>query len=225
MKLRLDHPFWQRRAPVLARRLVKVYLRTCATAVAGSQASLELVQAGTPVIFTTWHCHLLCPLFYAHRYYADAPPLVLMASPSRDGAFIAEVTRGLGFIVCSGSRLKGGVKALKQIAAYVGRGHSCGLVADGSRGPARVAQKGLLYLARETQAPIIPLAVAARHKLTFNSWDRFEFPLPFSRLAVLVGDPLNVLPQDRGPALEGRRLDLEERLNDLFQQSQTFFTP
>jgi lysophospholipid acyltransferase (LPLAT)-like uncharacterized protein len=225
MKIRLDHPFWQRRAPVLARRLVQVYLRTCATTPVGSQASLDLVQAGAPVIFTTWHCHLLCPLFYAHRYYADAPPLVLMASPSRDGEFIAEVTRGLGFIVCSGSRLKGGVKALKEIAAYVRRGHSCGLVADGSRPPARVAQKGLLYLARETQAPIIPLAVAARHKITFNTWDRFEFPLPFSRLAVLVGEPLSVSPQDRGPALEHRRLDLETRLNGLFQQSQTFFTP
>jgi lysophospholipid acyltransferase (LPLAT)-like uncharacterized protein len=219
MKIRLDHPFWQRRAPVLARRLVQVYLRTCATTPVGSQASMKLVQAGTPVIFTTWHCHLLCPLFYAHRYYADAPPLVLMASPSRDGAFIAEVTRGLGFIVCSGSRRKGGVKALKEIAAYVGRGHSCGLVADGSRPPARVAQKGLLYLARETQAPIIPLAVAARHKITFNTWDRFEFPLPFSRLAVLVGEPLFVSPRDRGPALEQRRLDLETRLNGLFSKA------
>ena len=42
------------------------------------------------------------------------------------------------------------------MAGYFRRGHSCGLVADGSRGPARVAQKGVLYLARETQAPIVP---------------------------------------------------------------------
>jgi lysophospholipid acyltransferase (LPLAT)-like uncharacterized protein len=225
MKLRLDHPFWQRRAPALTRRLVQVYLRTCSAAAVGSQAGINLVQAGTPVLFTAWHCHLLCPLFYAHHYYADSPPLVLMASPSRDGEFIAEVARGLGFIVCAGSRRKGGVQALQHMAAYVARGHSCGLVADGSRGPARVAQKGILYLARKTQAPIIPLAVAARRKITFKSWDRFELPLPFSRLAVLVGEPLLVKPEDRGPALELRRLDLEARLNRLFQQSQAFFAP
>ena len=36
-----------------------------------------------------------------------------MASPSRDGEFIAEVARGLGFAICSGSRRKGGVQALQ----------------------------------------------------------------------------------------------------------------
>ena len=225
MKLRFNHPFWQRRAPALTRRLVQVYLRTCSAEVVGSRAGINLVRSGTPVLFTTWHCHLLCPLFYAHHYYADSPPLVLMASPSRDGEFIASVARGLGFIVCSGSRRKGGVQALKQMAAYVRRGHSCGLVADGSRGPARVAQKGILYLARETQAPIIPLAVAARRRITFKTWDRFELPLPFSRLRLLVGEPLAVPPGDRGPALEVRRRDLEARLNGLFQQSQAFFAP
>ncbi len=53
-----------------------------------------------------------------------------------------------------------------------------------------MAQKGPLYLARETQGPILPVAVAARRKLTFDTWDRFELPLPLSRLALLVGEPL-----------------------------------
>ena len=223
MKLRLDHPFWQRRAPALARNLVRLYLRACATEMVGSPAGIDLIHAGAPVLFTTWHCQLLFPLFYARHYYAQAPPLVLMASPSRDGEFIAEVARGLGFIVCLGSRRKGGVQALQQMSAYVRRGHGCGLVADGSRGPARVAQKGVLFLAREARVPILPLAVAARHKITFPTWDRFELPLPFSRLALLVGEPLSVAPGDRGPRLEPRRRDLEDRLNALFRQSQTFF--
>jgi lysophospholipid acyltransferase (LPLAT)-like uncharacterized protein len=223
MRLRLDHPLWRRRAPALARRLMQLYLRTCKVDILGDTAGLHLIRTGAPVLFAVWHCHLLAPLFYASRYYAESPPLVLMASPSRDGEFIAEVARGLGFIVCPGSRRKGGVQALQRMASYVRRGHSCGLAADGSRPPARVAQKGILYLARETQAPILPLVVAARHKLTFQTWDRFELPLPFNRLALLVGGPLAVLPGDRGPALELRRLDLEDRLNGLFRQSQTFF--
>ena len=86
------------------------------------------------------------------------------------------MARGLGFVVVSGSRRKGGVQALRQMAVWFNRGHSCGLIADGSRGPARVAQKGPLYLARETQGPILPVAVAARRKLTFDTWDRFELP-------------------------------------------------
>ena len=223
MKLRFDHPLWRRHAPVLARWLVQAYLLTCPIELVVAPEAEPLISSRLPVIYTAWHCHLLSPLFFARRYRGSEPAVVLMASPSRDGEFIAEVARGLGFMVYSGSRRKGGVQTLRQMAAWFGRGHSCGMVADGSRGPAHVAQKGLLYLARETQGAIIPLAVAARRKLTFNTWDRFELPLPGSRLALLVGEPLQVRPDDRGPALEARRLELEACLNRLFLRSQSYY--
>jgi len=148
-----------------------------------------------------------------------------MASPSRDGEFIAEVARGLGFITVPGSARKGGVKALKHLASWLRRGHAAGLAADGSRGPRHVVQKGVLYLARETQTPIVPLAVAASRKVTLNTWDRFEIPLPLGRSAILLGPPLWVAPQERGAALEARRLELQNRLNHLYSRSQKYFSP
>jgi lysophospholipid acyltransferase (LPLAT)-like uncharacterized protein len=223
MKLRLDHPAWRRFAPKLAKILVKTYLRTCPQEISANPAALALVDAGQPVLFTTWHCHLLSPLFYCHHYYGHLPPMVLMASPSRDGEFIAAVARGLGFIVYSGSRRKGGVQALQSIAACMRQGHSGGIIADGSRGPARIAQKGVLFLAREAQAPIVPLAVAASRKVTLDTWDRFELPLPFSRLAFLVEEPLWVSPDRRGQSFEPLRQELETRLNRLFDLSQRYF--
>jgi len=224
MKFRWDNPLWRRRAPALAKTFVQAYLRTCSPDLIIGPEVKNLVLSGQPVIYTVWHCHLLFPLYYVRRYFPQLPPLVVMASPSRDGEFIAEVARRLGFTVCFGSRRKGGVQALKRLADYFRQGYSCGLIADGSRGPARVAQKGPLYLARETQAPLVPLAVASRRKITFNSWDRFELPLPFSRMAVLVGDPLYIGPSDRGRLLEDRRRELETRLNLLFAQSQQYFS-
>jgi len=223
MKLRWDHPLWRRQAPALARRLVQTYLRTCPCELVASPEVASIMALGPPVIYTAWHCHLLSPLFTSRRFRGSHPPMVLMASPSRDGEFIAQLARGLGFVVLLGSRRKGGVQTLGQMAACFRRGHSCGMIADGSRGPARVAQKGPLYLARETGGAILPVAVAASRKLTFDTWDRFELPLPFSRLALLVGDPLQVRPEDRGPALERRRLELEARLNHLFSQSQSYY--
>jgi lysophospholipid acyltransferase (LPLAT)-like uncharacterized protein len=225
MKLRFDHPLWRRYAPALARRLVQAYLLTCPCELVATPEVEKLIASGPPVIVTTWHCHLLSPLFFAHRYRGTQSATVLMASPSRDGEFIAEVARGLGFKVCLGSRRKGGVQALRQMAVWFKKGYSCGMIADGSRGPARMAQKGPLYLARETQCPILPVAVAASHKATFDTWDRFELPLPFSRLALLIGEPLRVQRDDRGPALEARRLELESRLNHLFLRSQSYYLP
>jgi lysophospholipid acyltransferase (LPLAT)-like uncharacterized protein len=224
MKLRWDNPLWRRWAPALARSLVQAYLHTCPVDLVIEPALKERLLAGKPVIYTTWHCHLLFPLFYVLRYAGQVPPLVLMASPSRDGEFIAEVARGLGFTICFGSRRKGGVQALQHLADYWRRGYSCGLIADGSRGPARVAQNGPLYLARLTGAPLVPLAVAASHGKTFQTWDRFFLPLPFSRLALLVGEPLTVPPEARGSALEALRAELETRLNGLFHQAQDYFS-
>lgn len=223
MKLRWDHPLWRGLAPALARRLVQAYLRTCPVELVMDPGLKSRVLSGQQVIYTTWHCHLLFPLFYARKVAGQLASLVLMSSPSRDGEFIAAVARGLGFAICSGSARKGGVEALQQMADYYRRGYSCGLIADGSRGPARVAQNGPLYLARITAAPLVPLAVAASRQKTFQTWDRFVLPLPFSRLALLVGEPLTVPPQARGAALEALRRELEARLNGLFHQAQNYF--
>lgn len=224
MKLRWDNPLWRRWSPGLARSLVQAYLRTCPVELVIEPGLKARLLAGQQVLYTTWHCHLLFPLFYARHYSRELPPLALMASPSRDGEFIGAVARRLGFTVCFGSRRKGGVQALQLMSDYYRQGYSCGLIADGSRGPARVAQKGPLFLARATGAPIVPLAVAASRKMTLQTWDRFQAPLPFSRLALLAGEPLSVPATARGGALEVLRQELEDRLNGLFHLSQGFFS-
>jgi lysophospholipid acyltransferase (LPLAT)-like uncharacterized protein len=223
MKLRLDHPAWRRLAPILARGYVGLLHGTTRTALNGDPEGQALLRSPAPVIFAVWHCHLLACLYLAGVYCRAKPTLVTMASPSRDGELIAEVARGLGFLVFPGSRRKGGFKALKQMAACMGQGYSAGLATDGSRGPARVAQKGVLYLARETQTPIVPMAMAHSRKLTLNTWDRFQVPLPWGQSALLVDAPLRVSREDRGEALEYQRQLLENRLNRLFDRSQNLF--
>jgi lysophospholipid acyltransferase (LPLAT)-like uncharacterized protein len=223
MKLRLDHPAWRRLGPVLARGYLRLLSGTTRVVLEGDREGRVLLQSEAPAIFAVWHCQLLAHLYLAGDFCRLKPQVALMASPSRDGEFIAEVARGLGFLVFPGSPRKGGFKALKKMAACMGQGYSTCLATDGSRGPARVAQKGVLYLARETQAPIVPLAVANSRQLTLNTWDRFEVPLPFGKVLLLVDAPLWVSPGDRGEALEERRQLLENRLNRLFDRSREVF--
>ena len=224
MKLRLDHPGWQRLAQALAHSYVRLLSGTTRTALEGDPAGQVLLLSEAPVIFAIWHCQLLACLYLAGVYCRAKPPLVIMASPSRDGEFIAQVARGLGLLVFPGSRHKGGIKALQQMAASMRQGYSTALATDGSRGPARVAQKGVLYLARETQTPIVPAAVASSRKITLNTWDRFEVPLPFGRNTLLMGAPLWIGREDRGEALERQRQTLENRLNRLFERSLQLFS-
>lgn len=212
MKLRLEHPWFRRGAPVLIRGLCRLLMATCSHRVEAHPEARRWVDSGAPFIFTAWHCHLLSTIFAWPRLVPSARPPVLMASPSRDGEFIAEVARGLGFVVLAGSRLKGGLQTLRTLSEYLQQGHPVGLIADGSRGPARRVQKGVPFLAREAQVPIIPVAAQASRKITLNTWDRFEIPWPGCRLVYAAGPPLWVPATARAPELEEKRQALEDSL-------------
>ena len=110
MKLRWDHPLWRRHAPAVARRLVQAYLLTCPCELVATPEVKKLMASGPPVIFTTWHCHLLSPLFTARQFRGLQLPMVLMASPSRDGEFIAQVARGLDLSCSRGPGARAGCR-------------------------------------------------------------------------------------------------------------------
>jgi lysophospholipid acyltransferase (LPLAT)-like uncharacterized protein len=84
-----------------------------------------------------------------------------------------------------------------------------GLTVDGPRGPARVAQPGAIWLAKVTGNPVLPFHLEAASHWTAPSWDSSQVPLPFSRIAVVVGEPLFVPGDADAGALEAKRVELE----------------
>ncbi len=223
MKTFLDHPARRRLAATAALGLVRLIFRTHRISLQGDEEGKALFQSEAPVVFAVWHGQLLTALFLGSIFAARKPGIMVMTSPSRDGEFIAEVARGLGLLTCPGSRHKGGFQALQNLVAWIRRGYAAALAADGSRGPLHAAQKGVLYLGRETQVPILPFAAVCRPKLTLPTWDRFEVALPFGRSALVVGEPLRLNPEIRGASLESCRVLLENRLNSLFRDSRNLF--
>ena len=69
-------------------------------------------------------------------------------------------------------------------------GRHVALLADGPRGPARVAKAGSVALARLCNQKIHPIALSAAPSLRFGSWDRSLLPLPFARVLCEFGEPL-----------------------------------
>ncbi len=65
-------------------------------------------------------------------------------------------------------------------------------------------------MAQSLQCPIIPLAFDATHQQIFTSWDSFRLPFPFSRIAVVFGEPFHV---DREESVDYGCLRLEQALN------------
>lgn len=171
-----------------------------------------------PYIAAFWHYSVLNVL-NLHRI--DEKSWVAMVSGSRDAEYLARVLARHGCETVRGSRHKGGLAALKKMVASMRRGLNGAIVADGSQGPARVAQGGAVLLASKTGAPILPMVVAADRCWTFGSWDRTMLPKPFAKLDVWYGEPLAVPPCLSAQRLEELRLELGKRLNALYEEAWT----
>ena len=62
--------------------------------------------------------------------------------------------------------------------------------------------------------PIVPFAVATSRYRVINSWSRMTINLPFSKLGIVMGDPIFV-PQGAGrEELENYRRRVEAALNE-----------
>ena len=63
------------------------------------------------------------------------------------------------------------------------------LTVDGPRGPRHEVKPGMVMIAQKSGGYVLPVGVACSHKLTVNSWDKTEIPLPFSRVIMHSGRP------------------------------------
>jgi len=178
----------------------------------------ECHQRGKRVIYATWHGRMLISIFH-HR----GQGIRVMVSQHRDGEFIARVIRHLGYEPIRGSSSQGGARALKEMLDRAADGTDMAITPDGPRGPRCRVQPGVIYLAKLTGRPIIPLTSGAGRGRLLSSWDRLLLPYPFSRCVVLYGEPIWV-PADSFPEeLEERRRELEDRLNRDVQRADSFF--
>jgi lysophospholipid acyltransferase (LPLAT)-like uncharacterized protein len=115
----------------------------------------DLQAKGVPLVYALWHGRMvLCILARLHEN------IVTMASRSKDGEIIARWLVRNGYVPVRGSTRKGGLAALQEMIDYVRAGHRAALTIDGPKGPPRVAQAGVLEVARKTGAWIMPLGAA-----------------------------------------------------------------
>ena len=159
-------------------------------------AGLDSLSPDENYIFCIWHEFLPLTLqasvprlhpSFLHR------PHAWMQHPSWAVRPIRVMVRWMGVEqIILGSTGHGGRDAADEVVSYLKRGYSTGLSPDGPRGPARVLKKGVLHLAVQSGVPIVPIRVTASRCIRSWEWDRKMHPLPFARIRVEFGTPINV---------------------------------
>jgi lysophospholipid acyltransferase (LPLAT)-like uncharacterized protein len=143
---------------------------------------------GRNFLLSTWHENLLVGAWYCGRL----PYFHTLASPSRDGEIITGCASALGMTVLRGSSNDGGVRALKQIVdeSRSKKRFRFGFTPDGPRGPRREIKFGVAYVAAKSGLPVVSMGIACENGWRTPSWDRLQIPKPFSKVQVVVTEPI-----------------------------------
>lgn len=174
----------------------------------------RMYETDQPVIIGMWHGqHFLMP--FLRRSYRFR----VLISRHADGEInaIAAERLGIGTVRGSGDhgrrfQVKGGVAGFKGMLDSLAEGWNMALTADVPK-VSRVAGAGIIKLAQVSGRPIFPVALATSRRIVLDNWDRSEINLPFSRGAIVVGDPIRVPADADAQILERMRSALETALN------------
>ncbi|HMK79060.1 MAG TPA: lysophospholipid acyltransferase family protein [Xanthobacteraceae bacterium] len=175
-------------------------------------------------IIVLWHGeHFLVP-FLPRQGKRDR--FVPLTTHHRDGEIVTRAGMHLGlekFLRGAGDH--GGEflrkKALQAFSGMLRELKSGGNVVVTADVPkmARVVGRGIVTLAKHSQCPIVPLAMATTHAYRLANWDRTCIHLPFGRMGVVRGEEIRVAPDADEAALETARLQVERALNDVTKRA------
>jgi lysophospholipid acyltransferase (LPLAT)-like uncharacterized protein len=173
------------------------------------EACLPYIRAQAPLVFALWHDEL-----FALPYTRGDWSVFTVVSRSRDGEYLARLLQSLNLGTVRGSSSKGGLSVLREAVKLMQeeRQHAC-MTVDGPRGPRHEPKDGAVYLAHHVPARIVPVRLYASKTKVFQSWDRFQLPLPFCSVRVLYGDPYAVeAPELTREVLDQERQKLKDKL-------------
>ncbi|MEX2581157.1 MAG: lysophospholipid acyltransferase family protein [Verrucomicrobiales bacterium] len=165
-----------------------------------------------PMIWTFWHNRIFAvPVLY--RKYLGNRSGAILTSASGDGEIIAATVEQFGCATVRGSSSRRGATALLGLIDWIQDGYDVAIVPDGPRGPRYRMGPGVIKLAETTGSLILPIRIEYGSKWTFDSWDRFQLPKPFSTVNVFFEPCHSVKPGLGAEAFEAERVGLENAMN------------
>lgn len=193
--------------------LYRLWCATLRIRIENCDAAEKLWKEGNPILFALWHDELFS-VIQAKKPFR----MFTLVSPSRDGEYLSQVLTRIGLFPIRGSSSRGGGKAMLETVHALRREKACcAITIDGPRGPRHEVKNGILFLSQHIPAYIIPVrAFAEKTKRFERAWDKFQLPLPFSTVRIVIGNAYKVTDAElTDDVLREERARLKSKLEEI----------
>ena len=182
--------------------------------VEGWEKPSELLKEQKSLRFSSWHGKSWVP-----AYFLRDLGIYALASMSRDGSYMAAVLHKLGWKTVRGSSSRGASRSVLSLYKKLKKGESTALTPDGPTGPIYEIKPGIIFLQEKAGSFIVPMGVDADWKKNFNSWDNYLLPLPFSKTALVFGEPFqfnkDLEMEVKQEILKNKMIEVNERAAEI----------
>jgi lysophospholipid acyltransferase (LPLAT)-like uncharacterized protein len=199
--------------------LISIIGKTLRIELANGNKLDELNSRQETPILTLWHNDIFCG-----TYLFRNRGIAVITSQSADGEYIARFLTRFGFGAIRGSSSRGGVRALVEAIKWAKQGISIAFTLDGPRGPRHIAKPGAVTLASKVGQPILPFVTVPKRKIELKTWDRLIIPLPFTKVALIFGEPIRVGAGAAEAELREKLAQLQKAMEDLTLGGERYFS-
>jgi lysophospholipid acyltransferase (LPLAT)-like uncharacterized protein len=186
---------------------IQIYFLTLRLYIVNEKKWQNLLSSGSTVLLCAWHQQFFTAIRHSRTYSKFNPGI--MISQSRDGELIAGVANKIGWHTARGSSTRGGKNAMDAMISHMKKYGLGAHILDGPTGPMGKVKPGVIKLAQETNAFVVPFYAVPEKAWFFNSWDKFMLPKPFSKVTITFGDHIRFTKTEDRKYFETRRMLIE----------------
>ena len=198
---------------------LKLLFRTCRVKYHFEDSLTPYDDAAPRYTLCIWHDSLIVPIFMH-----NPPKFVALVGPHRDGSYVTNVLKVLGFDSVRGSSSKQGAKAVVEIIEK-SRGIHLGITPDGPRGPRREMKSGCAFIASQTGKPVLATAYSCTNAWRVKgSWTDQMIPKPFSTIYAYASKPIVVPPDASRDVVEQFTQIIQREMDRVNEIAEGFVT-
>ncbi|MDR0742244.1 MAG: DUF374 domain-containing protein [Puniceicoccales bacterium] len=208
--------WWQRILVSVVVFILRLYWSTLRIKLT-TECQKVIDEAQGATVFALWHNNLFIA-YKLRRLLKKKHSMYALVSPSRDGAWLAEMFSRLGIGTIRGSSNRNGLSAIDNILEKLAEGAFVAITPDGPRGPVCKFKRGTAMVTKAIKTNLVLVAVKYNHYFTLPTWDGFKIPCPFSKICADIkmfpsGTFENLTVKELSTVLENELIGLQQKID------------